>query len=164
MNSYLESLSTLLNLLQTQAGGRYALLIHLGAVILVVFVVGKLLARLVFRSDAGYLPVLLSALLPLAIGIATWAAFATWWNPPLFEVASIAVDSATAAAAASALVIGSPLARYLLATSTLKALLFLILVAAASAGGILISAASLTVFGSGAEQVEQSNRRIDLGN
>ena len=82
---------TLLDTLETQAGGSVPLAIHTGAFLIVVFVVGKLAAKHVFRSDSGHVQTLLGSLLPLLVGALVWGALELFLNPELFAVGNFTV-------------------------------------------------------------------------
>lgn len=161
MSEYISTLIWLVSRLEEYSGGRIELMIHAGAVLIVLLVVGKLLARLVFRSDSGHLAVLLAALLPLALAVVGWSVFFTWYNPPLFRIQDLVVDVALLVGLLLLLVPGVFVTARLLTTAFGKALLFLVLAYAASAGGLVVSHASITVFGAGAEQVESRQERLD---
>lgn len=159
---FLDPYKTLLEILETQAGGSVPLAIHTGAFLLVVFVVGKLAAKYVFRSESGHFQTLLGSLIPLLLGILIWGGLQLLFNPDLFAVGGFTVDLALLAGVLLGWILGGMVTKAALDSGLFAALVFLILVAAAGAGGVVISYASLTVFQSGEAQMENSQKRLEL--
>jgi hypothetical protein len=159
---FVDALKGLLEQLEAISGDRTALMIHVGAVLLVLFVIGKLAAKAIFRSDCGAVAALLAGLIPILIGMLAWVASTAFFNRELFVVQGFTVDVALAGAVLVGLFGGALFSKWLLSKGYVSGLLFLILLSAACLGGLVISQASLTVFRSGSVQMEQSQERLNL--
>lgn len=152
---FLVPFESLLAELEHLAGGRIFLLVHLGAVLLVWWVVGRFIARHILRSDTGALGALLAAVLPWIIGGAVWGVVAALYNPDLFALGPVAVDLARLCGLLGGLFGGLFLIQKLLSGGCFSAVLFAVLSLGAAAGALVVSSASLTVFESGVRTVEE---------
>lgn len=158
----LTPFQSLLEDLDTLAGGQVPLAIHTGAFLIVLFVVGKLAAKHVFQSDSGHVQTFFGALLPWLVGLVFWGALETFYNPELFSIGEFSIDLALLGGVLLGWILGALITKAALSSGLFAALIFLILVAAAGAGGVVISHASLTVFRSGEAQMQNSQDRLDL--
>ncbi len=161
---FLVPFEVLLEELEGLAGGRTALLVHAGSVLLVWFVVGRLISKNILRSDAGAIRSLLAGILPWVIGGSVWGLVAAFKNSPLFDAGPVAVDLALLCGGVAGLLGGLFGVGKLLSRGYFIALCFLLFMAGAGAGALVVSSASLKVFETGARTVEERKERAATEN